>query len=112
MTTVPIGAERGRSAPPRLAPTFTSNALNAGNTYTIANDGRTILVFKGGSADMTVTVATPVTYRGLAVVDPEITLTGGTEVIVGPFDSELYGATLSFSVGGTLTDWTIAAVQI
>lgn len=60
-------------------------SLSTGDTYTFANDGRTVLVCrKSGATDCTVTVVSPATVGGLAVADLTFTVPATTGYVMSP----------------------------
>lgn len=86
--------------------TVSYTAVSASDTADISN-GRTFLHVKngGGSSD-TVTLVTPGTVGpGLAIADNAVTVSNGTEKMIGPLDPALYGqvvtATHSFTTSVT-----------
>lgn len=57
------------------------------------NDGRTFLYVKNGSGStITVTITTPQTVKGIAISDPSVSITAGSEKCIGPFDPSIFNA--------------------
>lgn len=78
---------------------ITFTGIDATDTYTLNNDGRTVLYFKntGGSAS-TVTIDMPRNVLGLAVTDPTATVDATTgKEFVGPFPPNVYGSVVTFT---------------
>jgi hypothetical protein len=77
-------------------------AANAdGNAF--VNDGRTMIHVKnGGGAPITATFLTPGNVAGLAIADQVVTVTNGTEKMIGPFEPGLFNQ----SDGKVYVDWS------
>jgi len=94
--------------------TYTSVAL--ANTYTVANDGRTMLHFKkSGAGDCVITVVTPGTIQGMAVADLTVTVPATTgDKFVGPFPMSLFNdanGLLQFTASDT-AGLTVAVLRL
>lgn len=110
MADISIAAQQGAGIPPSLEPSFTGS-LTTTDTYVVPNDGRTKLYFKkGAGTDSVVTFETPVTFKGLAVADPTVTVPANEERDVGPFPPSLYGSTIRFTVT-EVANLTVAALR-
>ena len=78
---------------------------------TVANDGKTRLIFTNGSGGtLTVTLATSQTYKGLALADPTVAVTAGDVWAAGPFDLKLYGSNIAITYSG-VTSLTVGAFK-
>lgn len=81
--------------------------------------GSRVHVLNGGGAPITVTVVTPVTYRGLAVEDQEITVQNGTgiagckafDVPVDPYQGPDGLVSLTWSSTTSVTFWVEGPVS-
>lgn len=72
-----------------MVPTY--GAVAASDEF--PNDGKTFLHVKnGGASPDTVTITTPATASGIAIADPTVVVTNGTEKMIGPFDPTLFNA--------------------
>lgn len=73
-----------------LAQTMT--AIDATDTYTFSNDGRTVLFFiNAGASSATITVTSTITIDGQAVADRTYTLPNNSIVQpLGPFNTSVY----------------------
>lgn len=69
-----------------LASTFTAAAAG-GDTFTPDHEVYLYVANEGGGS-ITVTVATPGLYRGLAVADNVVTVPAGTHRMLGPYPPE------------------------
>lgn len=92
-----------------------ASAAGAGDQ--VAAGEETFLHIKNGSgSDITVTVETPGTVSGIAIVDPDTVVTAGEERFIGPLGKALFGdPTDSNLVSITYTDvttLTIAAIKL
>lgn len=91
-----------------LAPTFAA-ADAAGDTF--ANDGRTHLHVKNGSAAaVTVTVDSVTACSYGFDHNAEVSVPAGGERIIGPFDQNRFGTTAAVSYSA-VTSVTVAAVS-
>ena len=80
-------------------------SLSTSNTYTFANDGRTVLICrKSGAGACTATVVSPATVAGLAVADLTFNIPASTGYVMSPlFRPDIYNdpatglVTVSFS---------------
>lgn len=69
---------------------LTAAAANAEGNF-FHNDGKTFLYAKNAhTADWILTFDTPGTVDGLAVAQRAITVADGTEVLIGPFPTNIY----------------------
>ncbi len=76
----------------RSANLLTGVAAEAGGDDFV-NDGKKLLVIEhtnGAGADITLTVATPLTVDGEAVAEKEIAVVKGTRQLLGPFPKNIY----------------------
>jgi hypothetical protein len=98
-----------------LAGIVPSYAAAAGGGDEFANDGRTFLHVKnGGGSPITVTVTTPKKVKGVDIENPAISVSNGSEKMIGPFDPEIFTATdgnVDVAYSG-VTSVTVAAVKL
>lgn len=91
---------------------FTAATATDGDSF--LNDGNTYLHVKnGGGSPITVTIQTPVTYGGIALADPTVTVTNGTEKVIGPFRKDIFNQTDGKVYFGcdAVTSVTVAAIR-
>lgn len=81
-----------------------------GNKFECAPGDTFLRVKNGAGADITVTIDTPATFRGLAVADQTVVVVATTgDVLIGPFDAALHfqpgtnDVFVTFSSGTTVT---------
>lgn len=95
-----------------VTPTFVAAAAG-GDVLT--NDGNTVIYVKnGGGSPITVTVTTPASILGVAIADPQVSVTNGSEKVIGPFPPEIFNdangqVALAYSA---VTSVTIAVVKV
>lgn len=101
------GASRGG-----LVATYNSG-LTTTDTYTVPNDGKTVLHFKkAGAGACTVTIIVNDTVDGLAVPNRTVVIPATTgDKFVGPFPHGVYGDPVSFTFS-EVTGLTFAAVRV
>ena len=79
---------------------------------TFPNTGREFFeVDNADASPITVIIATPGTVAGLAIVDGGGSVTNGTRVRFGPFQTSIYGSTISVTYS-SVTAITVEAVQL
>lgn len=101
------GANRGG-----LVATYNSG-LTTTDTYTIPNDGKTVLHFKKTGANVcTVTIVVNKVEDGLVVPNRTVSIPATTgDKFVGPFPKGLYGDPVSFTLS-EVTGLTFAVVRV
>lgn len=103
------------NGPTVTVPTYTGS-LSVSNSYTVNNDGKTILHFKkSGAGIATITVSTPGTVDGVAIADPTFAVPATTgDVMVGPFRPSTYNdgdSNLTFTPSD-VAGLTVAVIRI
>jgi hypothetical protein len=84
-------------------PTYGAAQAPGSGSNMFANDGRTFIHIKnGGASPITATFVTPGNVAGLAIADQVVTVTNGTEKMVGPFEPGLFNQ----SDGTVHVDWS------
>lgn len=81
-------------------------AVDATNGNSFTNTAREIIeITNGGGASITATFVTTATYQGYAIADKAITIANGASMVIGPFDTGLYGTTVTvnWSSGTSVT---------
>lgn len=88
-----------------------ASATGGGDTADISN-GRTFLWVKNGAGSpVTVTLTTPGVIDGdLAVADRAVSVTNGTEKLIGPLRPDVYGGVVAIAYSAA-TSVTVAAVS-
>lgn len=82
---------------------------------TLANDGRTKLIFKSSSgSSFTATLDTPAKIEGLDIANPTVTVDNTADKTMGPFDPAIFntaGGVINISYTGATNFGTVAAVS-
>lgn len=92
-----------------LAPTFAA-ASSGGDTF--ANDGRTVLHVKNGSAAaITATVDSVTACDQGFDHDAAVSVPAGGERVIGPFDQRRFGATVTVNYSATASV-SVAALRL
>jgi hypothetical protein len=96
------------------APNY-NGGLAIGNTYTIRNNGKTILYVKNaGAAPCTVTINAAKTVGSHALAAETVTIANGAEKAIGPFAHDVYddiNHDVSFTFSN-ITSVTVAVLQL
>jgi hypothetical protein len=97
------------------APAYTTPLVVA-NTYVFRNNGRTLLYFrKTGANPCTVSIVSPKTLKGHAVVAQTFVVPANVgDVVAGPFDHDVYDDVnhdVTFSVS-EITGLSVAVIQV
>jgi hypothetical protein len=88
------------------------SAAGGGDTFVNAHGNRTFLrVDNGSGGDVDVTVTTTATVDGLAVADKVVTVTAGETRYLGPYQTDVYGETVSVAYE-SVTSVTVAALKL
>ena len=97
MATEALTPQAAAGQPPRLQIAY-ETGLTGGDDYIFANDGKTrLLVKKGAGTASVLTFTSTKSVRGLAVADPTVTVPVTEDVIIGPFEVDLYGVEVAVS---------------
>lgn len=83
---------------------------------TLANNGRTILIFKNTSGSpLVATLDTPAKTEGLDIANPTVTVTSAADQVIGPFDPAIFntaGGTIAITYTGATNSGSVAAVSL
>lgn len=83
---------------------------------TLANNGRTILIFKNSSgSSCTATLDTPAKIEGLDIANTSVVVTNAADQVVGPFDPAIFNTSagvVSITYSGSTNTTTVAAVSL
>lgn len=92
----------------------TVTPVTPANGDTFANDGKTVLVVENNSgAGITFNVVTSQTVESdLDVEDRQISVDNGDIDIVGPFNTGIYGTTVTVNTWSSTTSVTIYAMKV
>lgn len=84
------------------------------NGDTFVNDGNTVIVvYNGSGAGITFNVVTTQTVEGdLAVADRTESVANGATDVFGPFNTGIYGATVTLNTWSDTTSVTIYAMKV
>lgn len=95
-----------------LTPTYTSATTDG---HSVVNDGRVFIHVKNnGASPITVTVQTPGAVDGLAIADRQVTVSNGSEKMIGPFLPNVYNqsdGSIWINYSAT-TSVTVAALRL
>jgi hypothetical protein len=95
-----------------IVPAFTAANVDG---HSIANDGSTVLHVKnGGGAPINVTCQTPAKFAGLDVAEDIVSVSNGSEKIIGPFSPAAFnqGAGEVYVDFSAITSVTVAAIKV